>query len=293
MRLASFIAAGEPGYGIVAAGGIVELGRRLGERAPDLRSLLALGVEEAASFAAAEPDIDFAGLAWEPPIPNPSQILCIGLNYRDHVAEVGRPLGDRPTVFLRVAQSQTGHRRPIVRPRVSDQLDFEGELAVIVGRRGRHIATENALSHVAGYAPYNDASLRDWQRHSGQYTAGKNFPSTGAFGPWLVTADEVPDPTSLRLTTRLNGVDVQRGSLDELVFSIPQVLSYISTFTELRPGDVVLTGTPAGVGSLREPKLWMRPGDVVEVEVSGLGTLVNPVVEEISYDPPSLEKETA
>ncbi len=170
--------------------------------------------------------------------------------------------------------------QPIIRPRASENLDFEGELAVIVGKGGRHISKEAALQHVAGYSIYNDASVRDWQRHTTQYTPGKNFPSTGGFGPWMVTADEIPDSTKLHLTTRLNGEVVQDSGLDDLRFSIPEIISYISIFTELVPGDVIITGTPKGVGAARKPPLWMKPGDSVEVEISSIGTLRNPIVPE-------------
>lgn len=284
MRLGSFLRDGRPAYGLVSEAGVIDLSSRFGERAPDLKSLLAGDLDEVRDLVGEPADLELDQVEWQPPIPNPSQILCVGLNYRDHASEVGRPVEEQPTIFLRVAQSQAAHRHPIIRPKASSQLDFEGELALVVGRPGRHISPESALEHVAGYAPYNDATLRDWQRHSAQYTAGKNFPSTGGFGPWIVTADEVPDPTSLEVVTRLNGETVQRGSLGELIFSIPDVLAYVSTFTELRSGDVVLTGTPAGVGSKREPQLWMRPGDLVEVEVPGVATLVNPVVDEADWE---------
>ena len=279
MRLASYVVEARSTYGVVVEGGIIDLGRRMGPGVPDLATYIALGADPGHA-AGVGPDHAIDEIDWAPVVPNPSQILCVGLNYRAHVEEVGRPLGQFPTIFLRVAASLTAHRQPIIRPRVSDQLDFEGELAVVIGRPGRHIAEAEALAHVAGYAPYNDASVRDWQRHSGQYTAGKNFPSTGAFGPWLVTADEIADPAALEVTTRLDGRVVQHAPLSELVFPIPRLISYLSAFTALRPGDVIVTGTPAGVGSMRVPPLWMAPGDTVEVEVAGVATLVNPVVAE-------------
>ncbi len=181
---------------------------------------------------------------------------------------------------MRLTSTQVGHLQPIIRPNASDHLDFEGELAVIIGKPGRHIAKENALHHVAGYSIYNDASVRDWQRHTTQYTPGKNFPSTGGFGPWMVTTDEIPDPTKLRLTTRLNGDLVQNSGLDDFRFSIPEIIAYLSTFTQLLPGDVIITGTPKGVGAGRTPPLWMKPGDRVEVEITSIGKLVNPVAQE-------------
>jgi 2-keto-4-pentenoate hydratase/2-oxohepta-3-ene-1,7-dioic acid hydratase in catechol pathway len=217
---------------------------------------------------------------WLPVIPNPDKILCVGLNFLEHIREVGKKVEDYPLIFLRLTSTQVGHLQPIIRPRASDNLDFEGELAVIVGKGGRHIRKEDALGHVAGYSIYIDASVRDWQRHTTQYTPGKNFPSTGGFGPWMVTADEIPDPTKLHLTTRLNGEVVQHSGLDDLRFSIPEIISYISTFTELVPGDVIITGTPKGVGAARKPPLWMKAGDTIEVEISSIGTLRNPVVQE-------------
>jgi 2-keto-4-pentenoate hydratase/2-oxohepta-3-ene-1,7-dioic acid hydratase in catechol pathway len=277
MRLASFLRAGEPSYGIIREDGVVDLGTRLGG---DLRGLLATGVDSAREFAGEHPDFALVDARWLPVIPNPAAIYCIGLNYRAHVEEVGRALGEWPAVFLRLAASQTAHLEPIVRPRVSEQLDFEGELAAIVGLGGRHIDASTALEHIAGYSLYNDGSVRDWQRHSAQYTAGKNFAATGGFGPSLVTSDEVGDPSRLELTTRLNGEVVQHAPLSDLIFTIPQIVAYISTFSALEPGDVIVTGTPSGVGSSRDPKLWLRPGDTIEVEVPSVGKLSNPVVDE-------------
>jgi 2-keto-4-pentenoate hydratase/2-oxohepta-3-ene-1,7-dioic acid hydratase in catechol pathway len=224
--------------------------------------------------------LSVSDVLWRPVIPNPDKILCVGLNFLEHIREVGKKVEDYPLIFLRLASTQVGHLQPIIRPRASDNLDFEGELAVIVGKGGRHIRKEDALQHVAGYSIYNDASVRDWQRHTTQYTPGKNFPSTGGFGPWMVTPDEIPDPTRLHLTTRLNDVVVQDSGLDDLRFSIPEILEYVSIFTELVPGDVIITGTPKGVGAARKPPLWMKGGDTVEVEISSIGALRNPVVVE-------------
>jgi len=279
MRLASFRREGRSRFGLVTRTGIVDLADRL-PGASSLRELCALGVESAARYVDDPADVDIGSVVWEPVVPDPEQILCIGLNYRAHAAEVGRPPSERPAVFLRTRQSQTAHLGPLIRPRASEEFDYEGELAVIVGAPGRRIDRADAFDHIAGYALYNDASARDWQRHSHQYTPGKNFPSTGALGPWLTTADEVPDPREIRISTRVNGVLVQESGIDDLIFTIPEIIEYLSMFTELRPGDVIPTGTPSGVGSMRVPPLWLRPGDVVEVEGTGLGTLVNPVVEE-------------
>ena len=205
------------------------------------------------------------------------KIFCIGINYASHIAETGRPVPEKPVVFMRYANSQVGAGQPIIQPLESEQLDFEGELAVIIGRRGRRIPNAEALDYVAGYACYNDGSIRDFQRHSSQFGPGKNFPSTGAFGPWLVTSDEIPDPSALTLVTRLNGQVMQQAPISDLVFDVPALVAYCSSFTELVPGDVIVTGTTGGVGLFRQPPVWMKQGDVVEVEISGVGVLSNPV----------------
>jgi 2-keto-4-pentenoate hydratase/2-oxohepta-3-ene-1,7-dioic acid hydratase in catechol pathway len=235
---------------------------------------------EASQATRAIATIAASEVLWRPVIPNPDKILCVGLNFLEHIREVGKKVEDYPLIFLRLTSTQVGHLQPIIRPKASDNLDYEGELAVIIGKSGRHISKEDALHHVAGYSIYNDASVRDWQRHTAQYTPGKNFPSTGGFGPWMVTADEIADPTQLHLTTRLNGDVVQDSGLDDLRFSISEIISYMSIFTELVPGDVIITGTPKGVGAARKPPLWMKPGDTVEVEISSIGTLRNPIVQE-------------
>jgi 2-keto-4-pentenoate hydratase/2-oxohepta-3-ene-1,7-dioic acid hydratase in catechol pathway len=213
-------------------------------------------------------------------IPNPDKILCIGLNYETHRKETGRSEVENPTVFGRFANSQTGHLANIVRPRVSKDLDFEGELAVIIGRPGRYISRKDAWDHIAGYACYNEGSVRDYQRHTHQFTPGKNFPETGAFGPWMVTPDEAGDLAPLRLQTRLNGQVVQDATISQMIFDIPRQIEYCSAFTRLEPGDVIVTGTPGGVGSRRTPPLWMKPGDVVEVEIDRIGLLRNGIADE-------------
>ena len=282
MKLVSFILAGRPGYGVVKNGGVVDLGRRFGDRCPTLRTLLAAGaLAEAARLAQdAEPDFPLEGLELAPVIPDPDKIICVGLNYRDHVEETGRTVTAKPALFARFAGSQVGHLQPLVKPLASDEFDYEGELAVVIGKGGRHIPVERALEHVAGYACYNEGSIRDWQRHTSQYLAGKSFAGTGGFGPWLVTADEIPDPSALTLETRLNGQRVQHSATNLMITPIPQQIAYISTILPLLPGDVIVSGTPGGVGAKRQPPLFMRPGDVAEVEISGIGVLRNPVIAE-------------
>lgn len=213
---------------------------------------------------------------YRPVVADPGRILCVGLNYEEHRIEAGRERTGNPTIFLRLASSQTGHNTAIiVPPELPEGLDFEGEIAIVIGKGGRRIAAESAWEHVWGYAPYNDASARAWQAHSTQWTPGKNFPATGAFGPHLVTADELGTAPLLTLTTRLNGQVMQHADTHMMTFPIPELVAYTSRFTELEPGDVIVTGTPGGVGFKRTPPVLMQPGDVVEVEVSGVGILRN------------------
>ena len=222
--------------------------------------------------------IPLSEIVYLPPIVSPRKILCIGINYESHRIEMGRDKGDHPVVFTRFATTLVGHGEPIVRPRVSERLDYEGELAVIIGKEARHVKADRALEIVAGYACFNDASVRDWQRHTSQFTPGKNFDATGAFGPWMVTADEIPDPSQLELSTRVNGARVQHASTSDMTFSIPQLIEYISTFCTLQPGDVIATGTPGGVGHARKPPRYLVAGDEVETSIDGIGVLRNRVV---------------
>jgi len=282
MKLVSFISAGRASYGVAKDGGIVDLGRRFADRWPTLRALLAAGALAEAERASRneKPDLPLAGLELAPVIPDPDKIICVGLNYRDHVAETGRTVTEKPALFARFAASQVGHLQPMVKPKVSNEFDYEGELAVVIGKGGRHIPAARALEHVAGYSCYNEGSVRDWQRHTSQYLAGKTFAGTGGFGPWLVTADEIPDPSLLTLETRLNGRIVQHTTTDLMITPVPELIAYISTILPLLPGDVIVSGTPGGVGLKRNPPLFMRPGDIAEVEISGVGVLRNPIVAE-------------
>lgn len=281
MKLASFRYEGRSSWGVVEGETVADLGMVLGGRLPDLRAALAADAwAEIRAAVASAPRRPVGTIDWLPVIPNPDKVICVGLNYESHRRETGRVAVGHPTVFLRPANSQIGHGAPLVRPTVSTALDYEGELAVIIGKPGRYISQARAFAHVAGYACYNEGTLRDWQRHTHQFTPGKSFPGTGAFGPWLVTADEIPDPSGLRLETRLNGTIVQEAGLDQLIFPIPRLIEYCSAFTRLEPGDVIATGTPGGVGFKREPPVFLVPGDRIEVDISGVGLLANSVVDE-------------
>jgi 2-keto-4-pentenoate hydratase/2-oxohepta-3-ene-1,7-dioic acid hydratase in catechol pathway len=281
MKLASFKIGNSSTWGVIEGEEALDVGALLKDRYPDLKSAIAAdalsAVRDASSKAKRHPTV---GIIWLPVIPNPDKILCIGLNYETHRKETGRNEVENPTVFGRFANSQTGHLADIIRPKLSYDLDFEGELAVIIGKPGRHITRANAWSHIAGYACYNEGSVRDFQRHTHQFTPGKNFPGTGAFGPWMMTADELGDVAKLRLQTRLNGEIVQDALINQMIFDIPRQIEYCSSFTRLEPGDVIATGTPGGVGSRRTPPLWLKPGDIVEVEVERLGVLRNGVADE-------------
>jgi 2-keto-4-pentenoate hydratase/2-oxohepta-3-ene-1,7-dioic acid hydratase in catechol pathway len=281
MKFASFKINGTASWGLIDGAKAVDLGAALRDRFPDLKSAIAAGaLKEAAAAASKAARHPLKDITWLPVIPNPDKILCIGLNYETHRKETGRSEVENPTVFGRFANSQTGHLANIIRPRVSKDLDFEGELALIIGKPGRYISRASAWDHIAGYACYNEGSVRDFQRHTHQFTPGKNFPDTGAFGPWMVTPDEAGDLAPLRLQTRLNGQVVQDATISQMIFGIPQQIEYCSSFTRLEPGDVIVTGTPGGVGSRRTPPLWMKPGDVVEVEIDRIGLLRNSVADE-------------
>lgn len=284
MRLASFRTNSGSSWGAVTDEDIIDLGRAMADRGfTTLRSMLEAKALDSLAEEVGRREanvLPLSDIRLDPVIPEPGQILCIGLNYEEHRVETKRERTGYPTVFARFGRSQIAHDQPILRPQESTMLDFEGELAIIIGETVRRCSEADAMKAVAGYACYNDASIRDFQRHTSQFHPGKNFPATGAFGPYMVTADEVPDYRRLTLTTRLNGTVVQSAGLDQLIFSIPQLIAYCSTFTELRPGDVIVTGTPGGVGSGRTPPLWMKPGDVVEVDVPGIGTLRNSIEQE-------------
>lgn len=282
MKLISFEHAGRASYGLVEGNDVIDLGALLGADAPDLKSLIARKMLGAAAQAArtARPTLKFDQLTLLPVIPNPDKIVCVGLNYDLHVRETGKQVTESPALFLRMPDSQVAHGQDIVRPPESQRLDYEGEIAVIIGTGGRRIAEADAWNHIAGYSCYNDGSIRDWQVATSQWTAGKNFWRTGGFGPWMVTADEIKPNQTMTLTTRLNGQEMQRATTEMMIHSIPRQIAHISAFIPLLPGDVIVTGTPGGVGNKRNPPVFMKPGDVVEIEVDAIGVLRNGIRDE-------------
>lgn len=278
MKLISFSHKGQPSYGLLTETGIIDLKKRIenenGEHCPDLKSLLSLddGLKKAKSYLHSSIDFKETEVTFLPVIPNPNKILCAGMNYAEKRVEFAQT-NEALTLFIRFPDSQTGHNTAIIKPAISDELDYEGELAVIIGKTCNQVKPEEALSYVAGYSCYMDGSIRDWQY--AWFTAGKNWPKTGGFGPCLVTADEIPDPTQLEIKTYLNDQEMQNDRISNLVHSIPDIIAYISTFTSLSAGDVILTGSPGGVGKKRHPPIFMKAGDKIEVEITNLGRLTN------------------
>ncbi|MGE0628732.1 MAG: fumarylacetoacetate hydrolase family protein [Hyphomicrobiaceae bacterium] len=281
MKLASYVAGGRASFGIVAPGGLIDLRRRMGVES--LREFLAgNSLARAAQVAGASVDYAFDEVTLLPVIPDPAHCWCVGTNYADHLREVqdagiNRPAPTHPPLFIRYPATFVPHGAPLLVPVVSDRLDFEAELAVIIGKGGRYVEETEAMSHVAGYACFNDGSIRDWQFHSTQVTCGKNFVGTGGFGPWLVTADEIENPHDLPISLTINGTTYQDGTTRDLIFAVPRIVSYVSAMLPLEPGDVIATGTPAGVGFSRKPPVFLRPGDVCEVTIGNIGTLHNTV----------------
>ena len=278
-RLVSFATAHGPALGRVEGDELVVLSG-VGDGPATVGALLARGALDAVIAGAVTGQrLALAEIDFLPAVVDPPRIFCIGVNYEEHRIETGRERATAPTIFMRTTQSQIGHGRTIhIAPEASTKVDYEGEIAVVIGTGGRNIARGDAMRHVAFYSAYNDVSVRDWQNHTSQWTPGKNFDGTGAFGPWLVPASEMPsDPAQIALTTRLNGQVMQSATAAQMIFAIDEQIAYISTFTALLPGDVIVTGTPGGVGAKRVPPVWMKPGDVVEIEVSGVGVLRNPI----------------
>ncbi|MDM3064370.1 fumarylacetoacetate hydrolase family protein [Citrobacter sp. CK180] len=282
MKLVSFMHQGgknsrDKSYGIWTENGVIDLGTRIGARYPTIKSLLAGdALVEAAAYGQQQPDYALEDISYLPVIEDPNKIICVGMNYADKRLEFDEK-NNEPTLFIRFADSQTGHNGTLLKPEASAEFDYEGELAVIIGKSCFHASAERALEYVGGYSCYMDGSVRDWQ-HT-WYTAGKNWPQTGSFGPYLTTQDEIVDPQALAIHTWLNGRMVQDDNTSNMVHKIAELISYISTFTRLMPGDVITTGSPGGVGKKRVPPLFLRQGDRIEVEIEGLGRLSNTVSE--------------
>jgi len=285
MAYVTFQAEGRASYGIVRPDGVFDLGRRIRTVLPDLKAFLAA---EGLGLLTSPPSADTTDYAtgeftYLPVIPNPNKILCVGLNYEEHRQETGRPATAHPAIFTRYADTLIGHDAPMVLPPNSTSLDYEGELAVVIGKAGFRVSEADAPSLVAGYSIFNDGTLRDWQRHTAQFTPGKNFPGTGAFGPALLTPEEAGELGGKRIETRLNGNVMQKAILGDMIFPVARIVSYLSGFTRLAPGDVIATGTPGGVGFKRDPQVFMAPGDRVEVSIEGIGDLVNLIEQEALF----------
>ncbi|WP_404680387.1 fumarylacetoacetate hydrolase family protein [Raoultella terrigena] len=277
MKLASYIHHGRRSYGIAIESGIIDLGNRIGHQYASLKDLLQWdALEVARQYIDCPADILLEDITFLPVIDEPGKIFCVGMNYAEKRKEFAET-NSAPTLFIRFPDSQTGHARPVIKPVHSSEFDYEGELAVIIGKPGSQITTNNALDHVAGYSCYMDGSVRDWQH--AWFTAGKNWKQTGAFGPYMTTADEIPDPHALTIHTWLNGKLVQDDSTGSMIHKVADLIAYISTFTSLSAGDVIITGSPGGVGKKRNPPLFMHDGDRVEVEIENIGRLMNTIVE--------------
>ncbi len=280
MKLASYIADGKEAYGVVTGDGVITMNERFGGHAASLREALAGGllprIKEAA--AQAQPDHKLSDIKFLPVIPNPEKILCVGINYKSHAAEHGTEAPKLPNIFTKFVNTLEAHDGEMLRPKVSTSFDFEGELALVIGKGGRHIKAADALKHVAGYTCFCDGSVRDFTKYS--LVASKNFLRSSPLGPWMVTSDEIPDPTKLTLVTRLNGKEMQRSGTDMLIHSIPAIIEFCSVFTPLSPGDIIATGTPDGIGAKQNPPVWMKAGDVLEIEISSIGTLRNKIADE-------------
>ena len=280
MSFVSFEISGQQTYGIWKdEGNWIQVPQVFQAEYPNLKSVIAANKldECEALIRQSGKNVTASQAHLLPVIPNPSKIFCIGLNYKTHVAETKRADSEYPAIFTRFADSLTAHNAPLPRPKETQRFDFEGELAVIIGKGGRNISQAQALDHIAGYACFNDGTARDWQRHTHQWIPGKNFPSTGPLGPYMATRQEIPDVNQLTLESRLNGEVMQHASVADLIYTLPVIIEYLSGFTNLSPGDVIATGTPGGVGDRREPPVYMKAGDVIEVEITGLGTLRNVV----------------
>lgn len=281
MKLASFRSGDRATYGVIIDGAICAVPDDFLARYPDLKSAIGAGVAaDIPQLAGSGQALESKQIQFEPVIPNPGKIFCVGMNYMAHIKEMGRAPPEYPALFVRFADSLVGHGQSVIRPIASQQFDFEGEFAVIIGRTARHVSIETAMDYIAGYSCFLDGSVRDYQRHTSQFIPGKNFRHSGAFGPWMVTADEIPDPRVLNLETRINGEVMQQGNIGDLCIGINTMIQYLSKICELNPGDVIATGTPSGVGFARDPQRWLQPGDNIEIEIDQIGCLENSVADE-------------
>jgi 2-keto-4-pentenoate hydratase/2-oxohepta-3-ene-1,7-dioic acid hydratase in catechol pathway len=280
MKLLSFSIGDRTSYGALKGEMIVDLGQR--SRYPTLRAALAAGAlsDLAAITTASKGDLRLKEVTLLTPVPDAEKVIGIGVNYKAHIIEVGRKAPEQPSTFIRLHSSVAAPGMPIIRPKASEEFDYEGELAFVIGKGGRNITRETAFDYVAGYTCFNDGSIRNYQLQ-GSVAIGKNFSSTGSIGPWMVTIDEIPDVSKLQLETRINGKRVQHTGIDDLLFDVPAIIAYVSAAIPLTPGDIISTGTPSGVAMAKTPPTWLKPGDVVEIEISNIGVLRNPVAQEI------------
>lgn len=280
MKLASFRLGGRETWGRVDGNQVRPVADDIARSYPTLRTAIAADLFRAKSNDLfVETALDLDGVELLVPVPDCGKIICVGRNYLDHLNEMGAKAPDYPNLFVRFHDSLVPPGGKIVAPKLSEEFDFEGELCLVIGKGGRQISREDALSHIFGWSCFMDGSARDFQMKRSTI-AGKNFEASGSFGPWIVTIDELPDPRAIELSTHLNGARVQHSSVSKMIFDIPEIIAQVSQFTRLSPGDVISTGTPDGVGMGRKPPLWMRPGDVVEVSLSGVGTLRNEIIAE-------------
>lgn len=280
MKIVSFELDGAQSYGVAIDDGLIDIGARLGSELPDVRAVLTAGaLDKVAEVAeATAPDCSLDDITFLQPITNPDVILCVGMNYKSAFAEINGKFPGHPSLFIRRPSSQVGHLQAMQKPTVSDEYDCEAELAVIIGKETRGVTETDAMESVAGYSIFNEASVIDWMRHTPQnVTPGKNWQGSGAFGPWMVTADEVPDPSALQITHRLNSEVIQDDSVNDIYFSIPQLIEYIASFTTLLPGDVISSGSPGGIRTRRDAGNYLKVGDVIEMEIPGIGLLKNTV----------------
>ncbi len=285
-KFVSFTRNDHSGYGVLAGDGIIDLSARHGTKWPTLREVITDGVllklaEEAASL---EPDFPVSDIRYEVPVPAPEKIICVGVNFPDRNEEYkdGQAAPSNPSLFIRFPRSFTGHDQPLIRPPESPQLDYEGEIVIIIGKTGRRIPEAEALSHIAALSLCNEGTIRDWVRHAKfNVTQGKNFDRTGSIGPWLIPFTDEAQIADIRLHTRVNGEVRQSDRTSRMIFSFRKIINYISTFTTLVPGDVIVTGTPTGAGARFDPPIWLQPGDVVEVEADGIGILRNTIADEV------------